>query len=227
MGNIHSGKSIPRSRKQCLTRVKAILEVIGVVVGIVGGIASVLIAIYANDLAKSIYREEGARYMVTPLMQEEAMAGMGSIYVDEKGVSHASDKHKQILPVLVTNTGRTQGTILEMSAMRDAGNRQLRICMPAMDDMGSRIIVTGSSVAKAHGQFTLQPNESKFLFLVDDDSDALDAKFSESIQYKAFTADGSNPVLGNQPGEVATQVKEHYLNMNGYEEAKEWCLLGE
>ncbi|MEF2736497.1 MAG: hypothetical protein U0N15_04635 [Bifidobacterium choerinum] len=228
-GKTDSGKSLSSSRKQHLTTVRTVLEVIGAVVGIVGGIASVFIAIYANDLTKSIYREEGAHYMVTPLMQEEVMTGMGSTYVfDEKDVSHIeSDRHKQILPVLVTNTGRTQGTILEMSAVRDAGNRQLRICMPAMDDMGSRIIVTGSNVSKAHGQFTLQPNESKFLFLVDDDSDALDAKFSESVRYKAFTADGSNPVLGNQPGEVAIQVKEHYLNMNGYKEAEAWCLLGE
>lgn len=228
-GKTDSGKSLSSSRKQHLTTVRTVLEVIGAVVGIVGGIASVFIAIYANDLTKSIYREEGAHYMVTPLMQEEVMTGMGSTYVfDEKGVPHIeSDRHKQILPVLVTNTGRTQGTILEMSAVRDAGNRQLRICMPAMDDMGSRIIVTGSNVSKAHGQFTLQPNESKFLFLVDDDSDALDAKFSESVRYKAFTADGSNPVLGNQPGEVAIQVKEHYLNMNGYKEAEAWCLLGE
>lgn len=79
-GKTDSGKSLSSSRKQHLTTVRTVLEVIGAVVGIVGGIASVFIAIYANDLTKSIYREEGAHYMVTPLMQEEVMTGMG-VYV--------------------------------------------------------------------------------------------------------------------------------------------------
>lgn len=202
------------------------VERIGVLFSILGGIASIFIAIYANSLTESIFQREGAHYEVIPLMQEEKMVGMGSTFrFNEDGKVRVDDSgHKQILPVLITNVGRTQGTILEIEAIYQTKQQALRICSPAMDDMQSRFVATGLDPDTAHGQFTLQPNESKFLFLVNDNSAALDASLWKDVQYRAFAPDGSNPKMENWRDEVAPQIKSHYLEMEGYKDAERWCM---
>ena len=180
--------------------------------------------------------EEGARYELSYVVAPSADEGLD--------LSDHTRFRQSNSVLVVTNTGRTQGTVIEIRAAEHEYDERLTMCVPVIGDNGEidlsrtnpELPYTDgmsysyeseageeSSATIGDSEMTLQPGESRLLFLAGE----VQEKGSEMPKaydgpYDLYTADGEKHTL--QPIDRGDAYSNHYKNLPGFNTARRMCL---
>ncbi|RSX49798.1 hypothetical protein [Bifidobacterium castoris] len=157
-------------------------------------------------------------------------------YVDGPAMELSGEESGSYISYVVTNTGRTQGTILDID--RGLADERLAVCVPRMDDDGDLVApggdVTWSDVVPVNHQFTLQPGQSRLVFmasakttpkLLTDGNGNMALTVGEPLTVtgglRLYLSDGSAETVGADTADPI--VAAHYRNLAGYSQVLDYC----
>lgn len=136
--------------------------------------------------------------------------------------------------VIVTNTGRTPGTILDISRQTDNGTR-MEVCIPDVDKDGAFAAAESEKAVKLlhDRQVTLQPGESRLVFFSETAKEntsstnpptRMDAGGISQSKYVLYEANGKRIEFRLGKKDILDDtVKNHYESLPGFSEAEAQC----
>lgn len=185
-------------------------------------VVSVIIALVQMRQAVEQFKAEGAVYRIN--------------YVDAPAMELSGEESGSHISYVVTNTGRTQGTILDID--RGLADDRLAVCVPRMDEGGNLVApggdLTWGDVVPVNHQFTLQPGQSQLVFmasaktvpkLLTDGDGNMAVTMGEPLTVTAglrlHLSDGSAQTV--EPDTADPVAVEHYRNLTGYSLVLDYC----
>lgn len=182
-------------------------------------ILSFVVALVAIFQSSAAYRQSsdqfddsGAVFEIHPLSSIDE--GVSDFHVHD-GVAEKTDAWA-VVPLVVVNTGRTQGTIVSLER---PGLKQADACIPDMDDDGYG--VPKDAFLLSHRRITLQPGESR-LILFTHPAKTADGGTKITIggplgAYRMWLADGTRLDVDVAASDVLPPtVADHYRNQTDY-----------
>ena len=170
----------------------------------------------------------------------EQFAAEGATYriniIEGPAMSISPEESTGHLTYVITNTGRTRGTILDID--RDLEDENLTVCVPRMTDNGDlKQPSTGSSwddIMPINHQFTLEPGQSQLVFitapasrpkpLIGKDGQvalALGTPLTVTGNLRLHKSDGTSELV---PTDTADDTAvTHYTRLKGYEQDVDHC----
>lgn len=136
--------------------------------------------------------------------------------------------------VIVTNTGRTPGTILDISRQTDNGTR-MEVCIPDVDKDGAFAAAESEKAVKLlhDRQVTLQPGESRLVSFSETAKEntsstnpptRMDAGGISQSKYVLYEANGKRIEFRLGKKDILDDtVKNHYESLPGFSEAEAQC----
>lgn len=238
-------------------------SVIGLVVSVVSviaAIAAILIPVYQwnqDVIASNAKTQEEINRFNEETQQwneEGAVYGIQRITSPDEEIDTVTnlstgEQFTQMNSVLViSNTGRTQGTVIEMREVAPNDGDGLLMCVPEVNsdgglELGSVLVELPSTNGRTHtfnskrqqaldpdnkvltvgaSQITLQPGESRLVVLVGEPhEEGQDAPVPYDGEYDIHTADGGTHRLS--PSTAGIVKYEHYMNLPGLSLVRSEC----
>ncbi|MBW3079666.1 hypothetical protein [Bifidobacterium simiiventris] len=167
------------------------------------------------------WNDEGANFVIKPL--SDSTLGTSTYKENRKQYS------QQMEPVILTNTGRTQGTVVMVDRQND--DVEMEACIPNMNDDGLSMPDELSHALLSNRQITLQPGESRLIFFTEKgnpipEGGNVDTQITMGdgpVIYRLYRADGTF-VKVEPSGVISESVREHYEKMLGYDNVLLGCI---
>lgn len=230
----HIHKLLCKLRQLC-DQYNSILTLVISIAALITSFAAIHISLDQGDQETQRWLKEGARYELSYAVAPAA----------DEGVDLFDDtRFKQLNgSLIITNTGRTQGTVIEIRATESDYDEELIMCVPTIED-GGKINLSSdntelpymdgtsysydsqankeASATIGAKEITLEPGESRLLFLAGEaHEEGQGTPEAYDGAYDVYTAGGEKYTL--QPVDHGDTYSTHYQNLPGFDTARRMC----